>query len=45
MMHLEQDKTRVKTTNKVTLETEKERDTPEEVVEELKRHLQPKRVR
>ena len=44
MMQLEQGKTRAKTTNRVALETEKEKDTAEKAVEELKRQLQPKRT-
>ncbi len=43
MMKLEQTKDRAKTANKVVLETEKEKDTAEKAVEELKRQLQPKR--
>jgi hypothetical protein len=45
MMKLEQAKARAKTANKVALKTEKERDTVETTVEELKRQLQPKRTR
>jgi hypothetical protein len=44
MMKLEQAKARAKTANKVALETEKEKDTAEKAVEELKRQLQPKRA-
>ena len=44
MMQLEQAKTRAKTGNKIALETEKEKDTAEKAVEELKRQLQPKRT-
>ena len=36
IIQLEQTKTRVKDTNKIDLETEKEKDTTEKVVEELK---------
>jgi hypothetical protein len=43
MMKLEQTKTHSKNGNKVALETEKEKDTAEKTVEELKRQLQPKR--
>jgi hypothetical protein len=39
MMKLEQAKARAKTANKVALEAEKERDTAETAVEELKRQL------
>ncbi len=42
MIQLGQDKVRVKTTNKVALEAEKEKDTVEK--EELKQQFQPKRV-
>jgi hypothetical protein len=45
MMKLEQAKARAKTANKVALEAEKEKDAAEKAVEELKRHLQPKRGR
>jgi hypothetical protein len=45
MMKLEQAKARAKTVNKVALEAEKEKDTAERVVEELKRQLQPNRAR
>ena len=45
MMKLEQANARAKTTNKVSLETEKEKDADEKTVEELKRQLQPKRAR
>ena len=45
MIQHEQVKTRAKTTNKFALETEKEKDTAENEVEELKRQLQPKRAR
>ncbi len=44
MMKLEQAKTRAKTTNKVALEAEKEKDAAEKAVKELKRQIQPKRV-
>jgi hypothetical protein len=44
MMQLEQAKTRAKSANKFALETEKEKDGAEQTLEELKRHLQPKRV-
>ena len=44
MIQLRQTKTRTDATNKVALEEEKEMDTTEKVVEELKRQLQPKRV-
>ena len=44
MMKLEQAKARAKTANKLTLETEKERDAVEKAVEELTRQLQPKRT-
>ena len=44
-MKLEQVKRRAKTTNKVALEVEKEKDDDDKAVEELKRHLQPKRAR
>ncbi len=37
MMKLEQSKTRAKTSNKVALETEKEKNAAEKAVEELKR--------
>ncbi len=37
MMQLEQDKTRAKTANRVTLEEEKEKDAAKKAVEELKR--------
>jgi hypothetical protein len=43
MMKLEQAKARAKTVNKVALEAEKEKDAAEKAVEDLKRHLQPKR--
>ena len=43
MMKLEESKNYSKGTNKVVLETEKEKDTAEKEVEELKRQLQPKR--
>jgi len=43
MMQLQQSKSRTETANKVALETEKERDTAEKAVEELK--LQQKRTR
>ncbi len=43
MMQLRQAKSRAEATNKVALESEKERDAGEKTVEELKRHLQPKR--
>ncbi len=45
MMKLDQSKGRAKTVNKVALEAEKEKDAAEKAVEELKRQLQPKRVR
>jgi len=45
MIQLRQDKSRAETANKLSLETEKERDTVEKTVEELKRQLQPKRSR
>jgi hypothetical protein len=45
MMNLEKAKGRAKTPNKVALEEEKEKDTTEKTVEELKRQLQPKRAR
>ncbi len=45
MMKLEEAKARAKTTNKVALDLEKEKDTVEKTVEELKRQLQPKRTR
>ena len=45
MMQLEQAKTRTETANKLTLETEKEKDAAEKAVEELKRQMQPKRSR
>jgi hypothetical protein len=45
MMKLEKTNARAKTANKVTRETEKEKDSGEKSVEELKRHLQPKRAR
>jgi hypothetical protein len=38
-----QAKTRAKTTNKLALEAEKEKDAVEKTVEELKRQIQPKR--
>jgi hypothetical protein len=44
MMQLRQGKSRTEPANKFVLETEKERDTSEKVVEELKRQLQPKRA-
>jgi hypothetical protein len=44
MMQLEQAKTRAKSTNKVSLQSEKEKDTAEKEVEELKRQLYPKRT-
>ena len=44
MMQLDQAKSRAKTANKVALETEKEKDTAEKGVEELKRQIQPKRT-
>ncbi len=43
MIQLEQAKTRGKSTNKVALQVEKEKDVAEKEVEELKRQLQPKR--
>jgi hypothetical protein len=45
MMKVDQAKDRAKTANKVVLEEEKEKDTVEKAVKELKRHLQPKRTR
>ncbi len=45
MMKLQQAKSRAETANKIALEAEKERDGAETAVEELKRHLQPKRPR
>ncbi len=39
MMKLEQTKNRAKTSNKVALETEKEKDATEKTVEELKHQL------
>jgi hypothetical protein len=45
MMKLEKANARAKTANKVVLEEEKEKDTAEKAVEELKRQLQPKRAR
>jgi hypothetical protein len=45
MMQLQQAKSRAEAANKLVLEAEKERDTAEKAVEELKRHLQPKRLR
>jgi hypothetical protein len=45
MMQLRQAKSRAEAANKLALETEKERDTAEKAVEELKRQLQPKRAR
>jgi hypothetical protein len=42
---LEQAKARAKTTNKVAMEAEKEKDAAEKAVEELKRQLQPKTAR
>ena len=44
-MQLEQAKSRAEAANKLALEAEKERDAAEKAVEELKRHLQPKRLR
>ena len=44
MMELEKDQNRAKSTDKVALESEKEKDTTEKEVEELKRQLQPKRA-
>jgi hypothetical protein len=43
MMQLQQAKSRAEAANKLALEAEKERDTVEKAVEELKRQLQPKR--
>ena len=43
MMKLEETKTRPKGSNKLALEEEKEKDTVEKAVEELKQQLQPKR--
>jgi hypothetical protein len=45
MMQLEQAKSCAEAVNKLALEAEKERDAAEKAVEELKRHLQPKRPR
>jgi hypothetical protein len=45
MMQLQQAKSRAEAANKLVLEEEKERDTAEKAVEELKRQLQPKRAR
>ncbi len=45
MMKLQQVKVHAKTANKVVLEAQKEKDTAEKAVEELKRQLQPKRTR
>jgi hypothetical protein len=45
MMQLRQAKSRAEAENKLALEVEKERDAAEKAVEELKRQLQPKRVR
>ena len=39
LMHLEQDNTRAKSSKKVTLETEKDKNADEKAVEELKRQL------
>ncbi len=44
MMKLDQANARAKTANKVALEVEKEKDAVEKTLEELKRHLQPKRA-
>jgi hypothetical protein len=44
MMQLQQAKSRAEAASKLVLETEKERDTAEKTVEELKRQLQPKRA-
>ncbi len=44
-MTLDQAKSRTEAANKLPLETEKERDATEKAVEELKRHLHPKRAR
>ncbi len=43
-MHLRQVKSCTESENKLSLETEKEKDAPEKAVEELKRQLQPKRT-
>ncbi len=43
MMQLQQAKSRAEAANKLALEAEKERDSAEKAVEELKRQLQPKR--
>jgi hypothetical protein len=45
MMQLRQAKSRAEAANKLALEAEKERDSAEKTVEELKRQLQPKRGR
>jgi hypothetical protein len=45
MMQLRQAKSRAEAANKFALEAEKEKDAAEKAVEELKRQLQPKRVR
>ena len=45
MIQLEQTYTHAKATNKVSLETEQEKDTAEKSMEELKRQMQPKRAR
>ncbi len=45
MMQLQQAKSRAEAAKKLALEAEKERDTAEKAVEELKRQLQPKRPR
>ena len=44
MMQLRQAKSRAEAANKLALEAEKERDAAEKAVEELKRHLHPKRT-
>ncbi len=44
MTQLDQSKPRAKTTNKIPLQTDKEKDAAEKAVEELKRQLQPKRA-
>jgi hypothetical protein len=45
MMQLRQAKSRAEAANKLVLETEKERDAAEKVVQELNQQLQPKRTR
>ncbi len=44
MIQLEQAESRSETANNLVLETEKERNTAEKAMEELKRQLHPKRV-